>query len=345
MIAKMLNRLSVAILLGMSLASDITPGYLTSTLRVITQAPIVVAAMTEGRISPASDKDTTELNPLAAKAAVPVQTAFQDIPQPSVSVTHAAVKFAATTEALGLTDRATIDEAFDVSSIAADDSLASLVDVTRASAPFFGLPGHDVGFGTPETFAQASERGNVSGEFSPGTWRLDVHPSGGIHITAASALPTPLQEFGVAPDGGVDVRIPGGLEVISTSLGVYVFQHVTVSPAEAFAGITPVGPLASLQFSDDAASARITALLSDGQVLTAAALTLRAGDVSVAYVTGPGGSSLSGHLINGPVDFTLSLSGSEPQLSLLYTLRGGQIARVSWSANGFQVGLSALVVE
>ncbi len=196
------------------------------------------------------------------------------------------------------------------------------------------------------TWAVSFQHGDTDGAVTPGGWHLHLQPQGGVHVSAASYFPTPLQDFGVAPTWGVDARTRGGFELIDTPQGVDLFQHVALWGTDASAGTTPLGPMVGVQLSEGAFAARGLALLTAGQVVTAGALTLRAGDTSFTYAAGPTGNALAGRLTRYPLDFTVSLTGVGPQVGLAYDMRNGQAVQASWSsANGFQLTLTAPLGE
>jgi hypothetical protein len=292
-IGALVHRLCAVIILGMSLVGDIAPGHLMSTLwedqrpvpgRVRGHGLIAAAAMIDGRTPPAVAEDIPGLNSANTEATIPDRETWPILAKPPVVVDRASGNLAAPTEVLGLIDRQGEDVAFDWSGVVADDSLAPLADMTRA----LGMSLVPFASRVPdarETFAPSSE-----------------------------------QDFGIPPALGVGVHIPEGLEIIATPLGVSAFQHMAASGADFFAGITPLGPMAGVDFFQGPVSVRVTGVLSSGQLMSVAALALRTGDVTVTYAVGPGGSSLSGELINGPVDFTFSMAGSELRVNLAWVL-------------------------
>lgn len=319
----MRDRLCAAMMVGMWLVGDIAAGHLMSTLweeQNPVQGPmrgdglIADAAMIAGRTPPAVVPGTMGLNPATTGGTIPDREIWPTFAQPPIAVERASWNIAAPTEVLGLTDRQGDEVAFDFPGVVADHSLAPLADMTRALGMTL-VPFPSRVPDPRETFAPAFEDKPPSEDRSP----TKAHPNDGIHIAAALALATPLQDFGVPPALGVGVSIPQSLEIIATPLGVSAFQRVAVPGADFVAGMTPLGPLAGIDVFQGPVRVRGGVLWS-GQLMSVAALTFQAGNVTLTYAAGPVGSSLNGEIINGPVDFTFSMTGSELRVGLACVL-------------------------
>lgn len=150
-------------------------------------------------------------------------------------------------------------------------------------------------------------------------WRLSA-ATGGYQIAFASPLWTPLQDFGVESSSGIHARTPWGLEMFHTSAGVQVLQRIATSFGNVFAGYTPQGPVIGSQFGMNGVSWSLTALVSDGQVKTAAGVALQAGNLGIAYAVNPTGN----------------------YVTLSYLPRGGPLLYAAWSrADGLRLALVA----
>ncbi len=195
-------------------------------------------------------------------------------------------------------------------------------------------------------WAALFERGDVQGAFAPGAWNLNVHPTGGIQVAAASYLPTPIEAFGSPPAWGIDTRAPWGTEVIYTPSGVDVLQHLRIPNGDVFGGMTYLGPLAGIQLSYRPVDLQVSTLASGGQVLAAGALGVRSGDVSVSYIWSPVGNGIIARLTQSPLDLAVAVGSSETDVGVAYTFSGGQSVQALWSSvGGFQVAYVAPLGE
>lgn len=169
------------------------------------------------------------------------------------------------------------------------------------------------------TWGLAFQYGALEGGFAGNNnWHLSVNTPSGMRISTAVALQTPLQDFGALPLWGIGVRTQGGLEVIETSLGVQVVQHVDIPGGEFFAGNTPEGRVGGVQFTVGSLTGNVTALLADGQVQTVGTLSLNGGDVGL----------------------TISQDPMSLQFGISYAMPNGPTFQAFWSSMvGFQIGL------
>ena len=186
------------------------------------------------------------------------------------------------------------------------------------------------------------QQGDVAGEFTSDTWRVALHPEDGIKVLVDSRLSTPLDQFSEAPPWGVGARAPWGTEVIITPLGVDVLQHMAIWQGDLVAGLTPLGPVAGMELPLGPVGVQVTALLSNGEVLAAGELAVRAGDFTISYTFDPASSGIAVRFPINPLNVAISFDSSGLQMGLVYGLRNGPIVVASWSsADSFQVAVVA----
>lgn len=185
------------------------------------------------------------------------------------------------------------------------------------------------------------QAGGLEGAFSAKDWHFNVGNDDGISVLVASALQTPLDDFDVDPSSGVQITLPGGLQILGTSSGVDLVQF-NVSFGQAFAGVTPLGPIGGVQFDGDTVSGNISALASAGGTQIIGDVTVQAGDFTITSQATTSDFSLGvSHTIRNGSTIELGWSSSDGLLTA-YLIRGGPAVRLSWSNdNGFKIAITS----
>ncbi|HLY22435.1 MAG TPA: hypothetical protein VKT83_08200 [bacterium] len=176
-------------------------------------------------------------------------------------------------------------------------------------------------------------RPGLDATISAGGWQVHLL-SGGLTVVGASALQTPLQNFGVAPGAGASIRTPDGWELIASTMQSQIVHHWPLGGTNEVAlAATMAGPLATLHVERGGVAVDLGTLYENGAAQSAGALTAAIGAVLVAYTFGPQGTSLSAEIPLGGWTISAATGSQGLQIGFGGSLGTGNRATV-WTGSG-----------
>jgi hypothetical protein len=183
-------------------------------------------------------------------------------------------------------------------------------------------------------------RPGLDATISAGGWQVHLL-SGEFTVVGASALQTPLQNFGVAPGEGASVRTPDGWELIASTTQSQIVHHWPLGGTNEVAlAATVTGPLATLHIERDGVAVDLETLYANGAAQSAGALTSVIGTVPVAYTFGPQGSGLSAAIPFGGWTISAGTGPQGLQIGLGGPLGTGNRASVWTGSGGYGFGMT-----